>query len=167
MADEPNREPDMSGQARLRRGARWAVAPLLVVEAVGLLMWVNQHYPVSQWLFWKYAAIWAVCAVWTVACTSAGHLLLRRLNLPFREHLLMSLAVGVLSFGAGVFVVGLMKGLGPVFFCAWPVVLGAPGAPSLFRYVRRGVLHFRGLRRHAGLDRTRTAIFVFGVLSFF
>jgi hypothetical protein len=159
---ETNPDPKATEPARFWRGTRWVVAPLLVVEAVILLWWVNQHYAVSEWLFWKYAAIWAVCLTWAVACASVGHLILRRLNFPFREHLLMSLATGVLTFGVGVFVGGILHLLGPVFFCAWPILMGAPGFLSFFRYARRGFAHLQAIRRRAGVYRTHTALFVFG-----
>jgi hypothetical protein len=141
------------------------VPAVLVAATVLILVVVNRHYRIDRWLFWSYAQLWGICGAWAFACTSAGHLLLRRRLLPLREHLMLSLATGVVVFAALLFGCGLLGLLGPVFFVAGPLVLALAGGWPLVRYLRRAWRHrraFRG-RSAAGLTPARTAALIFGI----
>ncbi len=119
--------------------ARAVVAALATGIAVFALI-VHRHYPIGDWLFWEYAAMWVLCAWWAVSCLAAGHLLLSRLlriRLPLREHLVMAFAAGVLIFGTGVFAAGILAWLTPAFFALWPMLLLALGGRPLYRDLRR------------------------------
>jgi len=112
----------------------------LVVAVVIAARQLDGFYPIRSWLFWPYLYIWALCAVFALACMSAGHLILRRLfgwTLPLRTHLLFSFATGVLAFALGIFLIGLAHGLYPVTFVAWPLLMIAVGGPALWRDGRR------------------------------
>ncbi len=117
--------------------------PILVALATAGMIFlsvVHRHYRVGDWLFWEYAAMWALCAWWSLSCLAMGHLLLSRvlrIRMPLREHLLMAFATGVLTFATGVFIAGLFALLTPVFFFAWPMILLALGGPPLIRDLRR------------------------------
>ena len=123
----------------------WARAGVLLFGLAGTALFLkemNGHYPIRQWLFWTYAEAWLCTLVFGAACLCAGDRLLSwaLAPLPFppwRERLLLSFAVGVFVFQAGVFVVGLFGGLGPVFFFAWPLGLIAFGIEPLVRRARR------------------------------
>lgn len=129
---------------RLRQGARrLRPAGLLLVGLGGAAVFLkamHRHYPIQKWLFWTYAEAWFFALLFALACLSVGNLLLSRFLRPlppWRERVLLSLAVGVFVFATGVFVVGLLHGLGPVFFFAWPLSLIAVGIQPLIRTLRR------------------------------
>jgi hypothetical protein len=116
------------------------VVVLVVVSLYFLLSTVHAHYPIEQWLFWSYAQIWLLSLFWMAACLSGGHLVLRylvRLRLPLAEHLVFAFALGMLVFGTGVFLAGMLALLAPPLFWIWPGVLIAAGAPSLGRRMIR------------------------------
>ncbi|MEM1029204.1 MAG: hypothetical protein AAF928_16950 [Myxococcota bacterium] len=120
---------------------------------------VHAHYPVGQWLFWRYALMWAACALYLGACLSAGHATVRgilRRPLPHvLEHVAVSFAVGMLWFGLAIFGFGIAGWLNAATFFAVPLLLFAGGAPTTWRYVRR---LRRGLRRRPAVGpRTATA----------
>jgi hypothetical protein len=125
---------------------------LLVLCTAGAALFldvVGDHYPVKKWLFWIYAEVWLFTLVFGAACLSAGDLVLTRLfrfTAPLRQRMVMSFAVGVYLFAAGVFVAGLFRALRPPFFFAWPFSLIAVGAwplLSTWRRVFRSLPHAR------------------------
>src|SRR5260221_5497080 len=93
--------------ARVRR----VLGPVaLFGSAAGLAWFANARVPVDRWLFWPYAGFCLAGLVWALSCVSVGHAALRALPglcVPFRERLAFDLAVGVLLFALGGFVVGL------------------------------------------------------------
>ena len=123
----------------------WA---LLVVAAGAVtltLLFLNQHQPLSQWLFWRFATIYGCVLFFGAACLSAGHaalgLLVKNRPLPLRERLLLDFAAGVLLFALAVFLVGVCRGLGHASFWAIPAVLLAVGLPRCLRDARRIAPH--------------------------
>jgi len=139
--------------------------------AVGLFAWVvGDHYPVKHWLFWVYAKLWAYCLLFSAACFSAGHLVLKRARLPalpLRERLAFTLALGVLTFFYLVFVGGLLGILRPWFAIALPVVLIAAGARDLWRDGKRVYRHLRAARARGVRARSPFAwpAIAFGILG--
>lgn len=110
---------------------------------------VDGHYPIGQWLFWRYALCWLLAILWATACLSAGHAVLKyvvRRQLPLVEHVVTAFASGVFVFFLGMLGGGLLHLYGTAFFVGWPLVLTLAGAPAVFvtgRRVRRHVRHFR------------------------
>jgi hypothetical protein len=131
---------------------------LLLAALAGAALFLkemNGHYPIDKWLFWIYAQAWLWTLVFGAACLCAGErvvalVLTPRLALPpLRERLLLSMAVGVFIFATGLFVVGLLHGLGPVFFFAWPLGLIAFGVEPVIRRWARVVRLLPHARRVA------------------
>jgi hypothetical protein len=120
---------------------------LAAALAIALLLGaVHQHYPIERWLFWRYAAYWLVIGGWNACCLMVGLGALQRLlgrTLPLLEHLVLALGLGVLIFFLGMFAVGLLGGFGPVFACAFPLLLAAAGWRGGARFVRRCARHLR------------------------
>ncbi|HLK93307.1 MAG TPA: hypothetical protein VKZ18_25675 [Polyangia bacterium] len=156
---------------RLERLRPALLAAVLCAAALGLGYFANTREPLTTWLLWPYAGFWAATSLWLTCCVSVGHAALRllpALRLRFRERLLFDLALGVLIFGEGLFLLGLFGLLRPPFFFLYPAVLGAIGFPGLARYLARGVRHFRAARAraHRPPSLLQGAAFAFGTLAF-
>lgn len=110
---------------------------LAVIAVAYSLRFLNQREPLVHWLFWRYAAVYGLTLLFGVACFCAGHALLAwpcaSDPLPQGERTLLDVAAGVLVFALGTFLVGLARGLGGVYFWAWPALLMAAGVPLLVR----------------------------------
>lgn len=125
----------------MKNKVRAAAATILL--SFGLLYFavaLNGVYPVTKWLAWRYAAEWLLASFWALSCLSSGHyvvLTLLKLRLPFREHVLLSFATGVLSFGIVLFCCGLVGGLSGVFFYLWPALLNLAFTPALFVFLKQ------------------------------
>jgi len=124
---------------------RSAIILALLLAGFGLFAYLgHEHYPIQKWMFWRYAGYWVACAAFSLCCVSLGHLVVTKLlrhTLPVAEHLSTSFMLGVFGFFLAMFVAGVLQLYGTVLFFVLPVLLFAPGAPSLWRYLRR-------LRRH-------------------
>ncbi len=145
---------------------------LLLVAAAAtfiFLRFVNGHYPIEHWLFWRYAMCWVACGVWSVAVWAGGHRVLTWLTglRPIREHVVMSFAVGVLVFACGNFLAGLLGLYGGVYFFAAPVLMLALGGRSALRYVRGVRRHWLAARSRRVLTDTwwRPALAAYGLLG--
>ncbi|MES1206922.1 MAG: hypothetical protein ABUS79_13380 [Pseudomonadota bacterium] len=134
---------------RVAGASRWGLLLFALAGVALFLRQMHQHYPVQKWLFWSYALAWLYATVFGAACLCAGYPIVTRvlrLGAPLRESLLISAAVGVFVFAAGVFVAGLFHGLGRVFFFAWPLGLIAFGAEPLVRKAVRARRLLRSAR---------------------
>jgi hypothetical protein len=136
--------------------ARRALLPVGVLAAAAFLAWfTNTREPAATWLLWPYVGFWAATLAWVIVCASVGHAALRLLpglGLRFRERLLFDVAVGVLLFSIGLYLVGILGLLRPPFYFAYPLVLGAVGVRCSARDWRRAWRHFRAARRRAGVS---------------
>ncbi len=132
------------------RGEPWLrvrTVGLAVVLGGAVLLFahlVNQHYPLKDWLFFRYALAWLLSLVFFGSSLIGGYGLLAWVgvrSLPKREELALASAVGVLSFGLLVFFLGQLHLLGVAGFVAIPALLVAAGwrrtARDLPRIVRR------------------------------
>jgi hypothetical protein len=139
--------------------------------ALGFGWFANSREPLATWLLWPYLGFTAATVLWVFCCVSVGHAALRllpTLALPFRQRLLFDLALGVLIFAVGLFVVGLFGLLGTAFFYLYPLALGAIGARGLVRDLRRAWRHIRAARAraHRPPSLLRGGAFVLGTLAF-
>lgn len=152
---------------------RWRAAVFFVALCIGaskFLRVVDQHYPVKEWLFWRYAGYVSLCVVWSFAALAAGHQLLKwglRRPLPIREHVVLSFALGVFGHFALTFTVGLFGGLGRVSFVAVPLGMCLLGGKSLVRYARRVQRHvrYRARREPRRLDLLALPLTAAGLLA--
>jgi len=132
---------------------------LLVIAAAAIaytLVFLNVRQPLSQWMFWRYGAVYAFTLLFGVACFCAGHAVLawpcRRDPMVPSERLLLDMAAGVLVFALGTFLVGIGHGLGAIYFWAFPSLLIALGMPFVLRDASRSLaqrLLDRQRARHA------------------
>ena len=171
--DTPPKRTIRSFIRRLRIWER--VRPFLVVAALLgaaaiLLVETNEHERIDRWLFWPYAGLCGLTLIWSFACLSVGHALLAltvKLQLPPRERLVFDFAVGTLTFAVGLFVAGLFGLLRGPFYIIYPSLLAVAGSPSLLRYLRRVLRHWRAARRRTSLRPSlmHTAALVLGTLG--
>ena len=120
------------------------LATTLLVAIALVLRSVHASSPIQHWLLWRYLIIELSVTVFAASCWLGGHSLLVRvfrLTLSLEERLGLSLPVGLLAFGLGVFVVGVLRLLyWPVFFLL-PALLVAPGWRQNVRFLRRLAVH--------------------------
>jgi hypothetical protein len=125
----------------------------LAVASVGFGVLGNRHYPIRDWLFFRYAGYWILSLLFAAACFSSGHAVVVRVLggrvLPLFEHLAVSFAAGVYVFALGSMLGGVLHAYGGVFFFALPLVLVAAGARPSFRYARRAARHLGGAWRRS------------------
>ena len=139
----------------MKRGAAITVAAL-AATAIFLVV-VDEHYPIGQWLVWRYLLAWVWVVGFGLACAGLG----ARLSAPLldeappglRERLVLELAVGVVAFFVLLFVGGVAGVFGPVLSVV--VMTGGIGAGlPLFRdRVRRVYWHGRALVARRGRPR--------------
>jgi hypothetical protein len=138
---------------------------VLLAATLAFAIAVHRHYPIQHWLFWRYAAYWALSLFFFFACMCAGRWTLRKLCrpcLPATELLPASLATGVVIYFLGTFVAGLCGILGPAFALAWPAVLCLLGARRTSRYLVRLSRVFRSSR---DVRPSRLAVAAFGFVG--
>ncbi len=124
----------------LRRYLRPALAATLIGSGtLFFIAFVAQHYPLKEWLFFRYLRVWLFSGYFLAASLTTGLRLLPFFLsgwLPRAERMVMAWALGVLVFFAGVFVAGLLNLYGPAFFFGWPTLLlaatGSSAADQLF-----------------------------------
>jgi hypothetical protein len=137
-------------KARLLVHARSVGLSIGLVGGISIFAAVaGAFYPLTKWLFFRYAILWGWCGLFALACLTFGDLLLRRVfrtNLPLREHAIQAFALGVLSFFTLLFLGGLAHLLRPSFAAALPFVMTAAGARDLAPRARRVLRRLRALR---------------------
>ncbi len=114
----------------------------LALAAVGLsLAFLHGRQPLQDWLFWRFAAVYGLTLYFGLGCWSVGHLVVGWLvkgdPLACRERLLVDFAAGVWVFAVATVAVGLLHGLGAIYFWALPGCLMALGAWPAVRDARR------------------------------
>ena len=139
---------------------RSVVALCVIVASTAYLGWVvHQHYPIEEWLFWRYAVYWISTAAWLVGVLGVGHLVVSRtfgLRLPTHEATVAALGIGLLAFEMVMYVVGLAHAFRSVAFFAVPFGFVGGG----FAGVRELFLRWRGL-----FVRARPRLGVIGLAS--
>src|SRR4051812_49299569 len=92
-----------------------------------LLKQTHQHYPLQEWIFWRYLAYWVAAASFWVLATGTGDRLVRLVRgrrLPAREHFATSFPLGLLASSTLIFLAGIVHAYGRGFFFGFPVLLG-------------------------------------------
>jgi hypothetical protein len=135
---------------KAERARQASVAVALLTGFCFFAVTVDRHYPIGDWLCWRYAQAWLLALVWFGGCMSAGWVALRWLTprLPLGERL-------ILSCSTGVYVSYLLMFLGGIaglyrfgaFAVALPLAMLASGARPLVRTLVRAAHHLRGARR--------------------
>lgn len=138
---------------------------LLLAAAGFFAQYVHGHYPIDEWLFWRYATYWVATGTFLAGAIGVGHLTVVRgfgLRLPLHEAIVAALAVGLLEFETAMLLVGIAQRFGSVAFFAVPLAFVAGGARGLVDLARR----FRGVyrRRRPSLDLLGVASIGFGAL---
>jgi hypothetical protein len=132
---------------------RAALVGVLLGDALVFGLVVNRYYPISQWLFWRYATSVSLTVFFALSCIAGGDALLLRIlgrSLPLREHLVLAFPAGVFLFQLGIFLAGLAGLLTAPLFVALPSVMLAVGGR---RFVTRAVSFVRRThRRRRGLE---------------
>ena len=155
----------------LSRRLRVAALTLSLLAATAyFLRAVTTHYAIRDWLLPIYGSYFAFTLYFNAACLSVGYALLRLLvphGLPLRERIFLSMAVGVLAFYLGTFLLGLLHLYGLAYFLLYPLALLLCGAHPLFRLARRLRRARRFARKLPARRRSSlgTAILAFGVLA--
>lgn len=143
----------MGPRAKLDTARRIVVLILIAAGIVGFGALMNKHQRIVEWLSLRYFGYWLLSILFAAACFSSGHAVVKRALggrvLPLYEHLAVSFAVGVYVFFAGMFLGGIARLYGGVFFVALPVALLAAGARSSLRYARRAYRAIAAARRRA------------------
>jgi hypothetical protein len=147
------------------RAAPWLAAAMLVATTGAFALTLHRHYPIQHWLFWRFAAYAMLTLFFCFSCLSAGVGILRRVArppLPVTELLPAALAMGIVVYFIGVFVVGLCGGLGAGFAIVWPGVLCLVGGRRAARYLRRLWRVFAASR---DLRPSRLVVAAFGLVG--
>ncbi len=123
----------------------WLRSALLGAAGLAATGWflhavIPESYPVSEWLLWRYLAMWLATAVFTAAGLSVGYLALDRLfrvrDLPLLATLVLSAALGITGYALVFYVVGAVGLLGTAFAFLYPAAAIALGGPGLVRRLR-------------------------------
>ena len=153
----------------LQRAGRILLPILLVGAAVFFGGFVHRFYPIQKWLFWRYAGYWLLCALWSAACVSAGHLTLKRVlkrSLPILEHLVLCFAVGAFEWCLAINVAGFLQLYHRALFVVLPLLFLGAGFLPLRRYLGRATRHLRHARRRAPPAPLWTyAVLAFGLIG--
>lgn len=133
---------------RSRRGQSLLGAGIIVAAAYFFLRFVNDFYPIAQWLFWTYARVWCCVLLFGAACLVCGWWLLAQiLDSPPRlsTRLLLAMAIGVLAFYCLMFLFGITQLYSSATFYAIPLLMLGLGAPRALRDARRMLHRLRPL----------------------
>jgi hypothetical protein len=118
------------------RARGWLLGGALALSAIGLASIFDEHYPVREWLFFRYLVSWLGALAFCLSSLSVGNLVVSALSRPGERqdgHVTLSFATGVYVFFLLTFTVGLLHGFGPAAFVLIPVALFAVGAKQLAR----------------------------------
>ena len=138
---------------RVSRRQRDGAAAVLLMAALAIFAGVvNEHYPITEWLFWRYAGYWLCSAACAAASFGLGALTLRKFGvrgLPTLELLSLSFAIGLFEFELSMFLAGACHLYRPALFFVLPLGLILLGSTELQRLFQRIVQRERLLRRRA------------------
>jgi len=149
--------------------ARSFVLLALLLGAAGYFASVvHQHYPLDDWLFFRYAGYWLSALAWLTGVVGVGHVAVERLfrlKLPFHEAIVSALAVGLFAFELTMLAVGALDGFRAPAFGLVPLVFLAGGMPGVRALVGRGMTLF--VRHRPPVSALGLAAIAFGLLALF
>lgn len=149
------------------RGVALGLASLVGLALFAVL--VNRHYPIENWLFFRYATYTFYSALFAVACLSTGlaSLRLSRVELPLFERVVVAFSLGVFEFEFLMFLLGMAQAYNTITFYLVPALLVAAGATDLSRLFSRFSRAARGVLRKSEFYRTpQRRAFTFAVVAF-
>jgi hypothetical protein len=117
-----------------------AVASLSLGGIVLFGSFVNDIYPVGEWLFWHYACYWLCSLLVACSCFGMGARTLRLMGvrgLPTLELLSLSFAIGLFEFELCMFLAGLLHLYRAGLFFALPLLLITINVNELYALYRR------------------------------
>jgi hypothetical protein len=126
------------------RARRAVLVATILVATVGYLSVMHAHYPIEQWLVWRYLRAWLVTLYWAGGCLSFGYAIIDRLfaMMRLREKLLFAFVTGVYGFFVAMSIAGWLQLFGATLAMVLPGLMVASGARRLWRVavrVRRGL----------------------------
>lgn len=166
------RVPHEPTRRLLARAQVFGVAIAILAAAGFFARWVNDFYPIEQWLLWRYSVVWLETLLFGVAALSTGVRLVSRLQpkLSAGERIALAMPLGVLVFFMGTFVVGVLGGYGRAFFIVWPLLMMGMGAPVLVAWgtqlTRRAPL-LSALVPRTGLQIVFAGVLLLGLLGIY
>ena len=104
---------------------------VLGLGAASIFLALHLHYPITEWLIWRYIGYTAASASWAASCMAIGLRLFdafRFSDVERQERWVLAFALGVLVFGVSMFVLGFVK-----LWSSWVFVL----LPAVFVVVGR------------------------------
>jgi hypothetical protein len=124
------------------RSAAAALVTLLGVAGTVILGTVlNRVYPIREWLVWPMAILWGWALFFSLSCASFGQFVIVRIlrlpRLPALESAVLSMTVGTVAFGLGMYVGGAARQFNRPFGVALPVTLLLIGARDGLRLLGR------------------------------
>jgi hypothetical protein len=146
----------------------WLLLLALAVGVVLLARIFDPHYPIGDWLFFRYAQAWLYTALFCAAALAVGNVVVSALSRPGElqdGHITLSFAAGVLVFGLCVLLIGFCGGLGTAAFVALPAALLAIGAPRAKRDLLRFAVRMRGRPWIAPLSTGEAIGFAAGAIA--
>ena len=144
------REAELTNKRGTWERARAIVIAIIVLVAIGFFAFVlNGHYPIGNWLFWKYAKASGWVLFWFASCFALGLAAVQWLtpDLPLRERCVQAAAFGIYCFYALQFLGGIVGWFGPVWAVGLPTTMLVIGGATCRRQVQRVWRHRRLLPR--------------------
>lgn len=128
------------GDKLASRIASWLVLLSLLASAYELATIFDAQIEVRDWLLWRYAPLWPCCALFAIACTVTGNLVVGYLRPGeqtaaggLAEAFTIRFATGLYAFYLLLSLVGFARAFGHVSFFLAPLGLIAVGAPRALR----------------------------------
>jgi len=145
---------------------RRAALALLLLGGIG---WfghvVDGHYPIGEWLFWRYAVYWLCCAVLSLGFLSLGNAIVTGVlghRLPLLEQLAVSFTLGMFAFELLMFFCGLGQLYNAKLFVLLPLFAIVVGLGPLRDWVRDELGEWRERRR----QRAKLPVWGYALLAF-
>ena len=100
----------------------------------------HHHYPIQNWLFWRYAGYWLGTLTLAAGWFGVGHLLVKRVfrvRFPLHAHLAISFSLGVFCYQVLLWGLGAAHAYHPITFFAVPILPAALVAWPVWRDARK------------------------------
>jgi hypothetical protein len=144
------------------------VASLCLIGITVFARELDGVYEISAWLAWPVLLIWGYTLLLVTACVVAGNAALTRVlaarRLPLLETWLFALALGLVAFTFGMYLLGATGGIRPVPALLLPLALIAVGARDIPRLWVRSA---RAWRRARPVSPLALGIGAFGLIGCF